>query len=90
MKKWRTGLTSACLMLSLTACSSAPVVVTETREVPVLPPVEWLQDCDTPGLAGDRNRDLWAAYQARGASLEACNAEKAQLRQWREKNRDKD
>lgn len=81
---------AAFLMLSLSACSSAPIVVTDTREVPVLPPTEWLQDCGRPPLEGNRNRDLYAAFQARGAALDACNAEKARLRQWREDNRAKD
>ena len=58
-------------------------MVTQTKTIYVLPPAWLLEPCARPELAGSLNRDLWAAYQARGAAIDECNADKARLRQWR-------
>lgn len=71
-----TGLTA----LSLTACTTLSPQPPQT--IKLLPPVELLQDCPVPQLIGRTNRFLAEGYEARGAALEACNADKAALREW--------
>lgn len=75
-KRMLTGLTSAFLMLSLTACS-----------VPqkLLPPDSLLEDCPH-ALTPEARTNAALARFAYGEwfALESCNTDKAALRKWRD------
>ncbi len=45
--------------------------------------MEWLRDCPAPAFQGETNRDLLAHAERLEAVLEACNADKEALREWR-------
>lgn len=73
------GLTSLCLMLSLTACV--------TTHKPILPPSQYLQDCTETPVAIVVNGDLVRKIESLRTDLDLCNADKASLREWAEKVR---
>jgi len=75
-------LLSGLTLLSLTACTVPLTRAPETVVVRLRPPSELLQPCPVPKLQGQTNRALAEAYERRGRSLDACNADKAALREW--------
>lgn len=56
------------------------MVVTEKETEYVTIPEAWLEACPIPALEGTKNRDLWAAFEARGTALEECNAKLETIR----------
>lgn len=87
MKTLKSGLASVCLVLLLSGCATTPPVVTETKIERVYPPAALTGPCPPPELRGNTNADLldWALELQ--AELEACNADKAALRQWQSNNK---
>ena len=65
--------------LALVGCSAQP------RLVLIPPPAELLADCPIPMGPIPTNGDLARRDAARKAALEACNADKAALREWASK-----
>jgi hypothetical protein len=51
-----------------------------TRVAP--PPAALLQPCPRPALEGPLNGDLARAFLLRGQAIDACNDDKAALREW--------
>ena len=70
------GLTSLCLMASLTGCASA------TKLTVLPPPLALLQDCPHPNTLVVTNGDLLRLLRAYEAALDACNIDKQALREW--------
>jgi hypothetical protein len=74
---------------TLSACATDPPrIITETERVIVTPPEEWIQETPIPQLEGDKNRHLLESWRARGESLERCNQDKHDLRQWRTRHQE--
>lgn len=65
--------------LALVGCASAPVGASRQ-----LPPADLLQDCGTIPGKPKTNRELSLQRDALIADLEACNRDKARLREWAE------
>ncbi len=80
-RSWRTGPVSVCLLLLLLAgCSSDPMI----RVVTVLPPAELIKPCTAPGFIGETNGELLDHALLLRHELNACDADKAALREWAE------
>ena len=69
---------SALLALALAGCGTTQYVLTP-------PPAELLADCPIPMDPIPTNADLARRDAARKAAIEACNDDKAALREWASK-----
>jgi hypothetical protein len=86
-KRWLIGPITGCLMLFLIACGTkAPMVVTKTKRMPVLPPKEWMKPIKEPKIQGDQNRDLWILLEQQDKTIDKFQIRLKKLRQWREEN----
>ena len=76
-----TGLLFLFLMASA-ACSTAPKVLVKTEIQKQFPPPTLTQPTDPPAPDIRTNGDLLDALTATRTALDACNADKAALRDW--------
>lgn len=76
-------LLSGAILLFLPACSvlRTPALPVVTK---VLPPEELLANCEKDSTPALTNGDLARRDRKRGEQLDACTADKAALRKWRE------
>ena len=71
-----------CLALCGAGCAGGPQVLTVTRSVPAIPPAPLLVWTPAPEPQGTTGSALITYSQNLEAALEACNADKATLREW--------
>lgn len=56
---------------------------TETKIEYILPPQEWLAECENPSVSAMTNEGLLRGYFERGTALQECNARMVRLIDWR-------
>lgn len=78
------GLSSACLITCLQACTTNPLPA-PPKVIVQLPPAALLSDTPVPTFEGATNGDLWDYQDVLKAALGACNADKAAVRGWAER-----
>lgn len=81
LKRLITQTLKTCLILPfLTACDE------RVKEVIVLPPELLIQDTMKPERQGELLKDVFINEKNRGFAIDACNADKKLLREWRNNN----
>ncbi len=65
---------------SLLACND------RVKEVVILPPELLIQDTHKPERQGSLTKDVFINEKNRGIAIDACNADKKLLREWRLQN----
>lgn len=82
------GLAIACLTLLLSSCAAGPGVLVTHKSLPDRIPNALTEPTPAPALAPSRtNSDLLQFALDAISSLQACNADKADIRVWTERPR---
>ena len=83
------GWPRRCLVLcalTLTGCSTQPVVTTPIACEPAKVPAPLLRAHPLPARSGDTNRELLHLVADLASAVQRCNADKAAIRRWSDRD----